>query len=808
MPPDATNKNGTKKLIKSFRHPKRDSFIYTYFEPESLPVSRQVIEKFVNKCKKNKINCIIPCLPKNTKPSGSVFTAAADLYEQIINTASKEKIKIGFNIEKIYEISFFADDCPIPEKVREELRAKVLIMHEYYCEHRERLYREIDTKTLMAITALDEEYCDSVNLYDYIKDSFLDFTLPQGNRIIKEYHCMPENADPLYSAPSLNKLNFRCCKTFISTLFDLLGNRVNKHLGSEISLIHMSDICFDLPNRRNWDMEFNKKFESETGIDPKPLYDALFYNIGEKTPHIKALFMSVRAKMLKDGIIRALDEFAHQSHTELIYSLCEPKLPACSWITGDALANQSISACAVFDKAYMYGINSARLASSASVNYRLFRVCCELFGQYCKTSLDIIYKDAMNAFATGANLLLTHLPEIKALSDINSKDYEIFPRRNFRKEFCQFCARAQSLLAGGEQVSDIAVLYPIYSMHSNVFLYHSPEKNFEYPDFDSCSDYMTLMQTLSTYCAQNAILLHPETLNSSCKNESNKICLFTNEEKSAEFKIIFIPGTSVIDLENLIKIKQFYDCGGKVVATVCLPRYAAEYTENSENKDDDDFFGINDYLTKEDIEVRETVKYIFGNDASNPGLIRQKFYNRNKNGGEAYFIPASKTAVDGGFYTDEKSIKGVISSFGIPQDIYMSNLKAPLSHGFNESYPVFSTLGLNSRVPDGGVINHIHKSRNGTEIYYFSNTTANPYTGYIFMRGMLKPEFFNPIKNKRKHLPYRYVCYMNTIYTAVLTELEAGSSLFAVSPKSPPISEESCYLYPKIDSFDYNFLIR
>lgn len=805
MPPDAVNKNGTRKLKKSFKHPQRDSFIYTYFEPKSLPVSRQILDKFINNCKKNKISCIIPCLPKDTVPSGRVFSDAADMYELLINVASKEKIKIGFNLEKIYETSFFSNDCPVPEKVREELRAKVLVMREYYCEPQEHIYRDIDTKTLMAITALDEEYCDSVHLYEHIKDSFLDFTLPQGNRIVKEYHCVSENEDSLYSTPSLNKLNFRCCKTFISTLFDLMGKRVNKHLGGAISLIHMSDICFDAPNRRNWDIEFNQKFENETNIDPKPLYDALFYNIGEQTPHIKTMFMSVRAKMLKDGIIRALEEFSNQSRMELIYDLCEPKLSSCSWITGDALSNQSVSACAVFDKAYMYGINSVKLSSSASVNYCLPRVCCELFGQYCKTSLDIIYNDAMNAFAMGANLLLTHLPEVEELSDINRKNYGIFRKHKFRKAFCTFCARAQSLLAGGEQVTDIAVLYPIYSMHSNVFLYHSPENKFEYPDFDSHNDYMTLLHTLSTYCAQNAILLHPETLNSSCKNEGNTISLFTKEEKSAEFKIVFIPGTSVIDLENLIKIKNFFDRGGKVVATVCLPSFAAEYHPDSK-VNDDDFFGIKSALTREDCEVREIIKHIFGNDATNPNLIRQQFYNRNENGGEAYFITASKTAVDGSFYTDENSIKRIIGSFDIPQDIYMSNLHAPMSNGFNESYPVFSTLGLNTRVPDGGIINHIHKSRNGNEIYYFSNTTVNMYSGYVFMRGMLKPEFFNPLKNKKKRLPYRYVCHMNTIYTAVLMELEAGSSLFAISPPSPPESILQKSIYPIIDSFEYNFL--
>ena len=797
-----------KLLKKEYKNPPRKYYPYTYFEPSSLPVGETEIEKFVSECHKNKIGCIIPCLPKKLKPSVNVFLDAADLYEKLADIAAREHIKVGFKLEKIYEESIFSEDSPVPETIREEIKTKVLIMGEYYCDSEEHIVRIPDAENLMAVTAFDEDHNDSINLTYEIENGTIDYQLPPGNWTLKEYFCLPEDKDNINSANSVNKLNYRHCKTFINIVFELMGDIVKKRLGKEISVLQMSDICFDAHNRRNWDKDFNRVFLSEFNIDPTGLYDALFYDIGEKTTHVKTLFMTCRAKMLSDGIIKALRDFSDEYNIELIYDLVEPKLPSCSWLMGDSLANQKFCACAVLDKAYMYGINSVRLSSSAAVNFGLDRTMCQLFEDYSKPMTDVLFKDAMNAYAMGADLLLTHPQKLDSVSAADRKKYGIL-KNSTRRAFCSFASKAQSLLCGGDRICDIAVLYPIYSMHSRVFLYHTPDRNFEYPDPGVCNDYMILLNSLSSFCSQDSILLHPETLNISCRISPGRLELNSDGKAKSGFKIIIIPGTTVIDLENILKIKEFYDNGGKIIATVCLPSFAAGYDPGKENdpNENDGFMRGEQYGTDDDIKVRDAVKHIFGEDAVRSNLIRHHFYNKNDRGGEAYFIPASKTDIDGSFYTDERFLKKVINSFKIPLDVFMSNLiENPLSDGFNGSFPVFSSLGLNERIPYGGVISHIHKSRENTEIFYFANTTVNDYHGYVYLKGALRPEFTDPVKAVRKKFVYRYVNYLGQIYTAIGLKLEAGSSVFIISPRSNEKYIRRINDVPVISSYECNFL--
>ena len=77
----------------------------------------------------------------------------------------------------------------------------------------------------------------------------------------------------------------------------------------------------------------------------------------------------------------------------LIASGKETKLPACSWLSGDALANEVFSPCAVQEKAYLYGLNSTYLAASAADNYDSKFVACEMFRDYARINAGIVFKE-------------------------------------------------------------------------------------------------------------------------------------------------------------------------------------------------------------------------------------------------------------------------------------------------------------------------------------------------------------------------------------------------------------------------------
>ena len=789
-------RSGILACIKSNRRI-TDSGIYVFLEPDSLPVDRSLLEKLVQNCKKNKIDCIIPCLGSACEPSGRVFALIGELYGELLSIASERGVKVGLAIDRLIEESFFCEDSPVPQAQRDALSSRILNQRQYYCAESERVEMELPS-TLMSVTAYDEENATSCDISEYIRDGRLEYTAPQGNWVVNAYTCDCENILGQSGQIRLNKMSYDCSRAFLSTVVDLLGDNIKKHFGKTLSLIYMTDICFDSPNRRNWDESFNEKFVSEYGFDPKAHYNCLFYSVGERTPHLKSLFMNCRAKMLREGIFAALSDFAKENSLELVSGMVEPKLADCSWLTGDALANFEGSACALLDKAYMYGLNSLHLASAANQNYSTGEVYCELYRDYYKMSPDIAYKDAINAYSKGCTRLLAHS---KHSIDNTNADY-----KNQAKKLSELSSRCRQMLSGGTSISDIAILYPSYSMHSEIYLYQTKEDGFEYPNILPYNDHMTVINMLSSYCGQNATLIHPETMRSSCSVKGKKLRLST-QHGTNDFRVLILPGISVIDTETLELIKDFYDNGGKIIATGRLPHYSAQFHPDHEHPDDEfDFMHVNEYATELDEEVRDTVAYIFGSETSIKSKLREYYSNCNSKGGEAYFLCASKTTSDGTLFCNEHLLRSILYSMELPLDVYMNNLPDQLGYDcLNDIYPNFSRLGLNAAFPGGGLVSHVHKKRDGENIYFFSNTTNYKYQGHVFLKGMLTPSAIEAETGKSRRVSYRYVGYNNEVYTAIRLALEPSCAIFILSPEdaSPRKKVQSI---PKIISIEYNFL--
>ncbi len=777
-----------------FNFRRAEDGIYVFFEPDSLPVRKQQIEYLVNECKKNKIACIIPCL-SGISEAGTDLAPVSDFYRELICAAEKKGVCIGLSIDRYIEDCFFAD-ASIDEQTKLELCSEMLNQRQYYCNECEHVSMDLNDTSVMSVTLFDEENSDSIDIYGFLQNGRVEYDPPVGNWVLNAYTCDCENIVGGAVRRSVNKLNFESSKKFLSLVLDSLGNDIKRHVGKTLSVLYMNDICFDSPNRRNWDASFNEKFTQLFGFDPKPYYNCLFYSVGEQTVHLKSLFMTCRAKMLSDGIFRALDCFARENSLELINGITEPKLADCSWLVGDALIDFSNSSCALLNKAYMYGINSLNLASSAGENFGLKDIFCELYGNYHTISPKILFKDTLNAYSRGCTKLLAHLPH-GLLWDINSSITQ--------RGLVELNARCRNLLRGGTRVSDIAILYPIGSMHSEVFLYQTRESGFEYPNTIQENDYMTVINMLSYFCGQDSMLIHPSVMRSSCSVRDKKLRISTASGEN-DFGILILPGISVISIENLRLIKQFYDNGGKIIATGRLPHFAAEYHPDHERgENEDDFMRLDEYATSLDIEVRETVSHIFGSETAIQSKIMQYYHNTNKMGGEAYFICSSKTTSDGTLYCDEKLLKRVLYSFNIPLDVYMSGLPKHMTFdALGDIYPNFSRLGLHSTFPGGGTVNRIHKRRDELDIYFFSNTTDSRYNRYAFIKGCISPVALDPISGKRKKIGYRHVEYKDEIYTAVHLDLEACGCVFILSRGNTHIKRKAGI--PKIKSIEHNFL--
>ena len=699
------------------------------------------LEREVDTCRRCGCSTLIPTLPADTMLTAEQLIALKKMYLTLLSAAARQQLAVGFYLDPAFERATIRAMDEIGDHT---LRARILNRKEYVCERGTPLQRRLSNGERLSLVAYSEDTSEAIDLRPFVTDGVLSWQVPNGNYIVCEYLCA---TDP--KRYNVNYLSYDASLTFLHTLFSFFADTFAPFLGTTLTTLVFSDIGFVGQNRRDWDFSFNEIFAQRFGFDPAPYYPALFGYIGPETDSMKAYFMTVRASLLQNGILRALQDVAAEHNLTLFGTLCEPKLTACSFTMGDAMLSNQAAPCALFDKAYMYGTNSVKIAAGAAYNFDIERVNAELFRHYTKSDPERLYKDALNAFARGVNCTALHLP----------------PELTANSDFCDFVARVQSMLRGGSHVADIAMLYPIYHLHSKSGLYFSDTQDYEYPSTPSTADYMTLINSISIYSGHDLTVLHPETLQNRCRTEGGVLYL-ENERNRETFRVVVLPGTSMISLANLQPLKAFYDGGGKILATGVLPTHAFEADTTGDN----------------DKEVCRLIREMFGEDACNPLIMRDYCHHVNAAGGEALFLYFNASASDGTRMTRSSTVNEALNSFGIPFDIYLPGMPRPeITGALNAAFPEFRAIGLHRTMPGDGMLNHIHKHHEDCDIYYFSNTTKEAYNHHVLLRGAFSVEEWDPYTGHIVSRNSKLLSYKGEIYTNLRLTLQACSSTFFVT---------------------------
>lgn len=742
----------------NFQNPPKDERLVTFLILPCSPadekdenVLAEHIRHYVEFCKKVNVGTIIPCFCQaTTSPEDFSLPRLRYCYEILLTLAQKTNIHVAFHLERALEEFILRNEAECYEN---DMRAQILIERSYACTAGETIHISLREGNRMSIVGFAEESGQVIELSSFVRDNELAWDVPPGNWHVKDYLSVPDT-----ETDHANYLHYQASYTYISTAFSLFHD-IFVRFPNTLNMIYYSDICYRSRNRRDWDATFNTVFQNRYHFSAVPHYPALFYSFGNKAHHLKAVFGDCRAVMLRDGFIKAVHDFSEEHHLFCLGAVMEPKTTACSWLSGDNIFNNFYTSGALLDKAYMYGTNSIKIAAGAAYNYDHKIVSCELFRSYYMRSQEILYKDTLNAFARGANLMLTHVPRMDTITPEKPTEKEhgiLSPDSSWESDYATFVARMQHILRGGAHVADIALLYPIYSIHNRVYLYDCPAQGFEYPNTHTSLDYMSVINSLSIYAGHDLTVLHPETLDSKCRIDEGGTLTMKNVYNTESFRVIVLPGTEVIRLSNLYKLAEFFDKGGKIIATGSLPTMAFEYDETGEN----------------DREVHRLIDHIFGQEANSPDILRAQYYHKNDNGGEAYVVYPGSTAADGTGMVSGAVIQDILTNLRLPYDVllpFMPRVECP--GAFNLTYPEFTHLGLHKNFPGGGMINHIHKRRGQVDIYYFSNTTAKPYHNYAMIRGHHVPEEWDPHTGKTQKLPCDYITSRGVPYTRFLLNL-------------------------------------
>ncbi|MBQ2255448.1 MAG: hypothetical protein II330_01165 [Clostridia bacterium] len=698
---------------------------------------------------KKGFSIIIPSLPSRTPVTDDFDARYAAWFATLSRACHDAGIKIALHPQRLIERVL----CDPDE------RTEVLSRREYYAEQHEHLVLKLQDKPTLSLIALDEEYNLIIDLRPYVKDNVLEFDVPDGNWIIEQYTCSDTEQDGKQHATH-NRLSRTAFLSYLDRLYVLCGGVQNTAIGA----IYYHNLCFDSPNRRNWTRHFNQIFEEKFGYDPAKYYPILFHNLGGGTDHVRAQFMQCRADLLKGGIVRALRDFAISQHLQAIILQAEPKAPACSWITGDALSNQQYCAAGRMDHAYLYGLNSMTLASSAAADSGQTRIICEMFARFSDKHSELLaLKETISVLGNGANTLIMHPHE-----------------KNMTKTVIETLHRSLYLLRGGYEVCDVAMLYPIYALHTKPLLYEQPAPDYEYPITPFTCDYMTLANSLTHYAGINLTMLHPNTLQKHCEVRAGQL-FFENVKGINGFRVLVLPATSMILLDNLRTIKQFYDNGGIVIATGTLPDKAFEFLPEFEQtllRHDGE-----DAATDYDREVREIVRHIFGDRACDKSVLCNIGYNTNENGGKAYLLYPSGTAADGTFMTAGEEIMRLLYRLKLPYDVIMPGMKRLENGGvFNLPLPEYRHIDTPEGVHKVGMMGHLHKINDTQHTHLLYNTTDTPYENTIYLRGALKPVQYDPKTGKIKRVRrVKYATYRSQIYTCLRVRIPSSAAIFLVS---------------------------
>ena len=166
-----------------------------------------------------------------------------------------------------------------------------------------------------------------------------------------------------------------------------------------------------------------------------------------------------------------------------------------------------------------------------------------------------------------------------------------------RAELNDYVGRLSYMLQGGRHVADVAVLYPIDSLHAD---YHNaggravplvPGEKAAQCIGDGLrargrrapgrglpgrigEDLFRASRVDYTY-------LHPEVLVENCTVDHGRLIL-NNKENREEYKVLIVPAGDTSRSPRPAKIEEFYDQGGTIIATGQLPTHSSEFGKDHE----------------------------------------------------------------------------------------------------------------------------------------------------------------------------------------------------------------------------------
>ena len=523
-------------------------------------------------------------------PFGPEFTPKylSEDYFELYGECIKQARKLGMFITIYDEYGFpsgsgganMGDGIPRFKDKYPDATLRRLDKHEETVSGPAAYAKQLPAGTLMSLVAMNTDTMERVDLTSKASGGAIAWNVPEGSWKIMIFVCV------LDGDPNVDYLEPEQIAKFIGMVYQPYFDKFGKDFGDTLGGAFYDEPTLYRAQGRTWTDRFNEKFQAAHGFSPTPYYPALWYDIGPETQAARNYLFGFRSELYAAGYVKTIQDWcAAHGGVPLLGHQDQENVKNPVGISGDLMKSYRYQDVPGIDK---IGWNNDpegyyKIVSSVAYNWDKAQVMTETYGAMGNLSWGGLYTVVMEQYAKGINNIIPHgvwynLDKINYLPELSVRNplyADGLPAYN------TYIGRLNVLLqAPGRHVADIAVLYPISTLQAG---YHFDGPLTPYiggvgvPE----ADYIYLGELLSTKVCRDFTFLHPETLDDRCTVATGSLKL-NNKINYEDYKVVILPGHRTIRWSNLKKIKEFYDHGGKVIATGQLPEKSAEFGHDAD----------------------------------------------------------------------------------------------------------------------------------------------------------------------------------------------------------------------------------
>lgn len=606
--------------------------------------------------------------------------------------------------------------------------------------------------TIMGAVLMNQADKSLKDVSDQIKEKILSIQVSEGDWKLMGFYLNHEEVLKIRNPGIINYIEKESVSKFLTLSYDKFNDEVGEYFGNVIPMSFYDEPSLHWLDGRMWSADLNTKFTERYGESPIIYYPSLWYDIGAKTASARNALLGIRTEMYSEAFVKQIGEWCKNHNLLLSGHMDQEEIPNPAMSSGDLMKIFEYQDVPAADDIFFWGRSNTgyKIVTSASYNYDKPVTWAETYAAYGVINKDTAYRVAMDQYAMGINM---QTPFPSGIEEKMSME-EI-------QEFNKYIGRMSYMLQGGRHVSDVAVLYPIASaMAYNVF-----GEGWEYAYLGGKMpgelDYMSVGEYLFRMLRLDYTYLHPEVFDGKCNIVKDEIHL-TNAVNEENYKLIILPGGSTIKASNAEKLLDYFNQGGKIIATSMLPFYSAEFGK--------------------DEVVRNAMMKIFGIDKeallSNRYTIKGNYLvNTNPQGGKACFLPNPAPVLLNESVNQCLPVRDVRF-----KDLELGNPYEKVRSIPNKIGEVnFIFFNNDSMKNYHGALTYTHKVKEGHDVYFISNSNGEKVTTKVLLRGNRELGIWDPSTGISRKIESRHSVENGLDITEFQLELAGPQALFFVS---------------------------